>query len=358
MRARGASGLEVPPLVLLGTAQAYPGAPISSAQLLQRLEAQFGLSLRRKGLAVARRLHIATRYLARDFSSRIEGTRPDQSNPALAARAVQQALHEAGLTVNDLAYLIGHTATPAEPLPSNISYVASLLQYDGPVAEFRQACTGFVNALVFAAGLCAQGEDRAVAIVGSETGSVFFDPYRARDDTAQLVSMMQMGDGAGAVILRKDQPGHLPRLRAWYHGRLPGQYAPGLRMPAGGSAQPATAQSVLEFEHDFHAIRTHGAELFQAAIAGTRAQAIDFHAIDAVLPHQANGRMDQFLAPYLPPAMRVIVHADQVGNTGSAAIWLGLDYARKHVLTPGQSLLVLGAESTNYSYGGFIYEHV
>jgi hypothetical protein len=28
------------------------------------------------------------------------------------------------------------------------------------------------------------------------------------------------------------------------------------------------------------------------------------------------------------------------------------------VLTAGQCLLVLGAESTNYSFGGFIYEHV
>jgi 3-oxoacyl-[acyl-carrier-protein] synthase-3 len=53
----------------------------------------------------------------------------------------------------------------------------------------------------------------------------------------------------------------------------------------------------------------------------------------------------------------VIVHADRVGNTGSAAIWLALDECRRHLFVPGEAAVILGAESTNYSFGGFVYEH-
>src|SRR5260221_108923 len=101
------------------------------------------------------RLNARRRHLARDFAACQEGTRPGDGNADLAARAVRAALNQAGLRASDLAYLIGHTTTPDEPLPSNVSRVASLLGYRGPVAEFRQACTGFVNATLFAAGLCA-----------------------------------------------------------------------------------------------------------------------------------------------------------------------------------------------------------
>jgi 3-oxoacyl-[acyl-carrier-protein] synthase-3 len=104
-------------------------------------------------------------------------------------------------------------------------------------------------------------------------------------------------------------------------------------------------------------VRKHGGALFQAALASAHMQGIDLTEMHYVLPHQANGRMDTLLAPHLPADTRVIVHADRVGNTGSAAIWLALDEARRSVLTAGQCLLVLGAESTNYSFGGFIYEH-
>lgn len=347
----------MPALTVLGTAQAYPGLPLTSAQLLQRLESGFGLRLQRQGLALARRLQVRSRYVARDFVARLERPRPGCSNPDLAAQALQGALRQAGLGVRDLAYVIGHTATPAEPLPSNISAVAQLLGYEGPLAEFRQACTGFINALLFAAGLCHYGDGRAVAIVGSETGSLFFDPCRAGEDTAQLVNLLQMGDGAGAIILARATRDGAPRLSAFYHGRLPGIYTPGLRMPAGGSAYPGLTTEVLEFAHDFQAIRQHGERLFLAALDAARAQDIDPAALDAILPHQANGQMDRLLAPYVPPGLPIIVHADQVGNTGSAAMWLGLDYARQQVLRPGQRLLLLGAESTNYSYGGCLYEH-
>ncbi len=173
------------PLRVLGMGTALPGLPVETGALLSLVATRFGLDLRTRGLAVARKLGVETRHVCRPFDHPVEGPRPGQRNPELAARAVRGALDEARLTPRDLSYLIGHTATPAIALPANVAQVAAGLDYHGPFAEFRQACTGFVNALVFALGLLRAGSG-PVAVVGSETGSVHFDPRRAAADSGPL----------------------------------------------------------------------------------------------------------------------------------------------------------------------------
>lgn len=346
-------------LAVLGAGQALPGEPITTEFLANKIRTRFGIDLTRRALALGRKMNIQRRHLARDFAVRVEGTRPGDGNADLAARAVRAALAQAGLRPSDLAYLIGHTITPAEPVPSNISRVAHLLGYHGPVAEFRQACTGFVNATLFAAGLCAAGDGRPVAVVGSETGSVFFDPQCATEDLAQLVNFVQMGDGAGAIIFAGEQHyPRAPRITGLYHGRLEVALAPGLQMRSGGSLTPHSSASVAQFDHAPALARDHGGALFRGGLEALSRYGVDWAEVTHILPHQANGHMDRLLAGCLPANARVIVHADRVGNTGSAAIWLALAEARDHLLTAGNRVAVLGAESTNYSFGGFVYEHV
>src|SRR5216684_2066914 len=138
---------------VLGMGTALPGPPVSTAELLDRVESRFGVAISRRGAKLAERLKIETRHISRDFASRHEVPRPGHSNPDLAAAAVRAALEEAKLDVGDLAYLIGHTASPAQLVPPNISLVADRLGYAGPYMELRQACTGFANALVIAQGI-------------------------------------------------------------------------------------------------------------------------------------------------------------------------------------------------------------
>ncbi len=342
------------PIVVLGTGVALPGEPISSEELLTAVEGRFGLSLHRRGMAIAHKLGIRTRHLCRDMSTRLEAPRKGHRNPELAATAVRGALGEAGLTVHNLSYLIGHTATPARLMPPNIGRVADLLDYDGPFVEFRQACTGFANALVFTQGLLRVGAG-PIAIVGSETGSVFFDPLRAEEDAGQLVNMMQMGDGAAAIILARDDDRAGPRLSHVYYGQMGRGRAPGLAVADGGSDTPSCSVGFPEFRHDFAAIHRSGLELLlHSAAAAERAGS---GPADYVLPHQANGRMDAILAGPLGLAPeRIIVTADRLGNTGSAAIWLALAQLRPTLKT-GETLLAVGAEATDFMFGGFRYRH-
>src|SRR5258708_3163374 len=140
-------------LKVLGMGTALPGPPVTTAQLLKRIEDRFGVAVSRRGEALASRLKIATRNVCRDFEMRREAPRPGNSNPDLAAIALRMALEEAGLDVGELAYLIGHTTSPAYLVPPNIALVADRVSFAGPYMELRQPCTGSATALVIAQGL-------------------------------------------------------------------------------------------------------------------------------------------------------------------------------------------------------------
>ena len=344
-------------LKVLGMGTALPGRPVTTAQLLKLIEDRFGVAVSRRGAALASRLKIATRHVCRDFETRREVPRTGNSNPDLAAIALRMALEEARLDVSELAYLIGHTTSPACLVPPNIALVADRVSFAGPYMELRQACTGFANALVIAQGLVSTPGVKAVAIVGSETGSVYFDPQRAGEDVSQLVNLVMMGDGAAAIIVGPDDSGPGARISNNFFGQIGLGRRSGFALAAGGSDQPFAKRGSIDFEHDFEAVRASGPELFYRGAEAARALGIGVETVDHVVPHQANGRMAELLAPFLGiEQSHVFVNADRLGNTGSAAIWLALAELRSR-LDPGRRALALGAEATKYMFGGFLYVH-
>src|SRR5262249_38979657 len=97
----------------------------------------------------------------------------------------------------------------------------------------------------------------------------------------------------------------------------------GLALSAGGSDTAAVGGGILEFEHDYAAVRASGPELFDHGAAVARSLGAAVEAVDYIVPHQASGRMAERLGSRLGlESRRVFVNADRVGNTGSAAIWL------------------------------------
>jgi 3-oxoacyl-[acyl-carrier-protein] synthase III len=344
-------------VAVLGTGIALPGNALSTEQLLERvlpLAAGLPTHMVRQ---IAQCLLIGSRHVSRSFDLRIESPAVGRRNPELASRALSVALKEAGIEARDLGYLIGHTATPAQPLPSNISLVADLLGYGGPHIELRQACTGFANALMIAFGLLADPHARPVAIVGSETGSLFFDPAWAVAERDQLVNLVQMGDGAAAIVLAPSAV-RSNRLRNAWFGAMGLGKLPALEMRAGGSDCVSAGREPLSFSHDYDAIAKSGLGLFEAGLAAAATQSVTPDNVDWIIPHQVSGRIGQHLARHLNlPLQKFFVNADRVGNTGSAAIWLALAQLRSRQLAAGARVLVLGAEATKFMHGGFVYEH-
>jgi 3-oxoacyl-[acyl-carrier-protein] synthase III len=273
------------------------------------------------------------------------------------AAALRGALDEAGLKIGELSYLIGHTTSPARLVPPNVSLVADRVGYEGPYLELRQACTGFANALVIAQGLASAPGVKAVGIVGSETGSVYFDPQRAGKDVSQLVNLLTMGDGAGAIIVGPDDSKPGARISRNFFGQIGLDRTPGFALADGGSDRPFVESGVLEFDHDLQAVRNAGQELFRQGVEIAGSLGIGVDAVEHIIPHQANGRMAELLGPFLGvEPTRIFVNAGYLGNTGSAAIWLALAELRS-LFKRNESALVLGAEATKYMFGGFQYVH-
>jgi 3-oxoacyl-[acyl-carrier-protein] synthase III len=339
-------------LAVLGTGSALPGEPISTDRLLQHIATRFGVDVRRRGARVARLLGISTRYISRPLLERFEGTRSEYTNAELCAQALRRALSRAGAKVSDLDYLIAHTATPGQLMPPNVAQVARLLSYTGPYVELRQACTGFANALVLANGLLAQRQSGLVAIVGSETGSVYFDPMTVNRHKGQLVNLVQMGDGAGAVILGCARPTDSQITHVFY-GCSSQQRPAGFQLAGGGSDAPSTG--LPQFEHDFQMVRRYGPALFEEGMVAASTLGVEPREMDYVIPHQANGHIGRLTARHLGLSpSRMFVNADRLGNTGSAAIWLAFDELHAG-LRGDETVLALGAEATAYMFGGFRY---
>ena len=326
---------------------ALPGLPLTTEALLARIRENFAVDVGRPGRVVALKLAVNSRHICRDFSQRFEHPRVGDSNAELAARAVQAALQDAALEVADLSYLIGHTSSPNQAVPPNIAEVADLLGYAGPYLELRQACTGFANALITARGLLSTPGCGPVAIVGSESGSLHFDPLRATEERGQLVNLLQMGDAAAACVIANDSRDGTGTLSHVYFGQEGAGRTPGFSLDARGS----------EYRHDFSAVRASGAELFKRGLAAARSMSIEPQHVERIIPHQVSGHIGEQLASHFGlPTDQFFVNADKVGNTGSAAIWLALAQLRPQ-LSHGHRVLVLGAEATKYMYGGFLYVH-
>ncbi len=354
------------PWRVLGTGSALPGEPVTTERLVGMIRERFDVDVARLSERIAQRLGVKERHFCRDWKRVGEVARAEDTNPKLAARAVRIALGDSGWESGECAYLLAHTTTPHTLLPSNVAWVADELGYCGPYLELRQACCGFAHALQCAAGVLAtqgdEGTGQPAVIVGSETGSVFLDPREVRADMGQLVNLLQMGDGAGAIVLGSagaDGGGQGALLRHAFVGSLGPGLAPGFRLDAGGSARPMW-EGVSTFEHDFNSVREHGPELFAAAIRGAKLAGVDVASIDYILPHQANAvELPRGLSLLLGLSVeRIIMEADRVGNLGSASVWVALDRLRRSGrLRAGERVLVLGAEATKYLFGGFVYEH-
>jgi 3-oxoacyl-[acyl-carrier-protein] synthase-3 len=162
------------------------------------------------------------------------------------------------------------------------------------------------------------------------------------------------GDGAGAAILVPgEEPGVIGSIL-----ENQGQHAHLLEIPAGGSADPASPETVSRRDH---AIRMKdGKEVFKRAVVGMAdacARLLEKSGftpddVSLLVPHQANGRIITSVAQRLSfPMDRVFVDLETVGNTSAASVPIAMDHAwREGRLQPGDLVLTV-AFGAGLAYG-------
>ncbi|WP_327749769.1 beta-ketoacyl-ACP synthase III [Streptomyces europaeiscabiei] len=231
------------------------------------------------------------------------------STEDLAAAAAAQALGSSGHSDVDAVVLA--TTTPDHLMPATAPSVAARLGLTGTAAfDVAAVCTGFVYALVTAAGLLATHTARTVLVVGADRMSQLPDPG---DRTTRPL----FADGAGAVVLRAGT------------ATEPGALGP---MVLGSDG---THRDLLLVPHGGH-MQMQGPDLFRHAVdrmsAVTR-QAVQLAGwrltdVDRIVPHQANARITAAVGRHLAiGADRRVQNIEHVGNTGAASIPLALAQA-------------------------------
>ncbi|MDD4168848.1 MAG: ketoacyl-ACP synthase III [Desulfotomaculaceae bacterium] len=268
-------------------------------------------------------------------------TGPEQATSDLATVAAGRALTNAGINPEEVDLVIVATNTPDMLMPATACMVQERLGIKKSAGAFDLAagCTGFVHALTVGSQFIAAGSCRTVLVIGAETLSKMLN----WEDRSTCVLF---GDGAGAVVLRTVPEGSGILAFKLYSD---GAGGPHLLIPAGGSRNPATRETL---DGRLHFLQMNGREVFKFAVRvmGEAAEEVlaaaglDKSDIDFFIPHQANIRIIEPAARRLGiPMEKVMVNVNRYGNTSTASIPLALDEAvRDGRIKSGDYVVMVG----------------
>jgi 3-oxoacyl-[acyl-carrier-protein] synthase III len=261
-----------------------------------------------------------------------------ESTATLAADAGAETIRRSGVSPASVDLLIVATCTPDRLIPSTAAFVQQRLGLSAPAFDLNAACAGFAYALSVGDAQIRAGAADRVLIIGSEVLS------RVLDLTDRTTCVL-FGDGAGAALLEPaEEPGVLDSLLA-----LDGSLAELLTVPAGGSQEPATSESVAARRHFLRML--DGQAVFKTAVTSmaeasrSLMEKAGFSGDDLglVIGHQANARILAALGKRLGlPPEKVFVDIEKVGNTSAASIPIAMDRAwRAGRLSPGDLVLTV-----------------
>ncbi len=277
---------------------------------------------------------------------------PGVATSDLAKEAAIGAMRQAGVTPDDIGFIVVGTTTPDTIFPST----ACLLQHKIGARrawgfDLGAACSGFTYALTTGMQMVATGAHDHVLAVGADVMSSIID-YTDR------TTCVLFGDGAGAVVLSPAGEGE-PHIIDFAH-EIDGRGGPALCMPAGGSKMPASHETV---EKRLHYVKQDGATVFKFAVRKSEEicrrvlerNGLDPSDLDLFVSHQANRRIITAAAERLGLAdEKVIINLDMYGNTTAATIPLALaDAVRQKRLKKGD-LVLLASVGAGFTVGAVL----
>lgn len=254
----------------------------------------------------------------------------------LAAAAVKGLLEKKGIDPLEIDLLIVATVTPDYTFPSTANVVCHKTGMTNAWSfDINAACSGFLYALQTGAQFIKAGTHKKVLVVGSDKMSSIMD-YTDR------TTCVLFGDGAGAVLLEPNEEG-LGVQDAILHSDGSGR--PFLYQPAGGSACPATVETV---QNRLHYVKQEGKTVFKFAVtnmAEVSAKIMERNNltaddIDWLVPHQANLRIINATAQRMGLSLdKVMINIQKYGNTTAGTLPLCL-WNWESQLKKGQRLIL------------------
>ena len=280
---------------------------------------------------------------------------PEMATSDMATEAARLALADRGITGNDLDAILVCTVTPDMLFPSTACLVQDRLgAHRAWGFDLLAACSSFLYGLTTGAALIAAGTHRKVLIVGADTMSRIID-YTDR------ATCILFGDGGGAMLLEPANESDDGAGFIDFIGEIDGSGGDFLKMPAGGSRLPASAETVEKRQHFVH---QQGQQVFKYAVKKMYemcAEVLERNGLKpsdvrVLIPHQANRRIITGAAERmgLRPE-QVVINIDRYGNTTSATLPL----ATRDVIADGRlrkgDLVMFAAVGAGYTAGASLW---
>ena len=277
---------------------------------------------------------------------------PGVATSDLAAEAARKAIERAGLKPTDIDFIVVGTTTPDMFFPST----ACLLQDKIGAThawgyDLSAACSGFTYALTTAANMVAAGSSRHALVVGADVMSSIID-YTDR------ATCVIFGDGAGAAVVEASPEDGIGIID--FENYVDGSGGDALKMPAGGSLNPASHDTVND---RLHYVKQDGQTVFRFAVRNTEEacralldrNGVSPNDIDLFVSHQANKRIIFAAAERLGlPTEKVVINIEQYGNTTAATIPLALNTAIEDRRLKKGDLLLMVSVGAGFTVGSML----
>ncbi|MDA9803233.1 ketoacyl-ACP synthase III [Flavobacteriaceae bacterium] len=270
----------------------------------------------------------------------------DKGTSFLAIQAAKNLLKKNNTDPKEIDMIVMATATPDMPVAVTGSYVATQIGAENAFSyDLMAACSSFLFGMSVAAKYIESGRYKKVLLIGADKMSSIID---YKDRTTCII----FGDGAGAVLFEPNYEGFGVQDELL---RTDGSGRESLKIDAGGSLLPASAETV---ENNQHVVFQDGKTVFKFAVtrmADVSEKILERNQLTGddiqwLVPHQANNRIIDATSNRMKLAEeKVMKNIHKYGNTTSATLPLCLwDYEKK--LKKGDKL-VFAAFGGGFTWG-------
>lgn len=277
----------------------------------------------------------------------------EDSTSVMGTKAARIAIENAGLTPDDIDFIVFATLSPDYYFPGpGVQVQQQLGIKEIGALDVRNQCSGFVYSLSVADQFIKTGMYKNILVIGSENHSGGLEKStRGRGVTVIF------GDGAGAVVLQRTEE---KRGILSTHLHSEGQHAEELSL-IGPATSRWVDKIIAENDPDDASYYPHMNGNFVFKHAVVRFQEVIHEAlatngykpedIDMLIPHQANLRISQFIMQKmgLGPE-KVYNNIMRYGNTTAASIPIALSEAHQEGKIKEGDLVCFAAFGSGFTW--------
>lgn len=282
----------------------------------------------------------------------------EDTTAVMGAKAAKIAIERAGLTKDEIDFIVFATLSPDMYFPGGGVQVQDILEMPTIGAlDVRNQCSGFIYAMSVADQFIKTGMYKNILVIGSENQSGALD----KTTRGRNVSVI-FGDGAGAAVLSRCTEQGRGILSSHLHSE--GKHAKELVLegPSTNRWVPEILENNDTSDLSYYPymngqfVFKHAIPRFsEAIIEGLEANNLQKEDIDLLIPHQANLRIAQYIQKkFALSDDQVFNNIMKYGNTTAASVIIALTEAWEQNRIKKNDLVVLAAFGSGFTWGSVI----